>query len=173
MTKVHHTLYLHIKPPRRLYEMHDLGRNLRSQNLCSDTTCNAPDPHGVGIVKITNFWKQTDRVSPKTRPYPGLKPYKLNLQELQFKIYLYFKSSMATRRSHDSTGHNARSTQPIIHQTNVKLTMFSLQRHRPNRWLAHMALQSDSNNSFILEISYIFSYIFKYKLHIEDTCTWA
>ena len=27
------------------------------------------------------------------------------------------------------------------------------------------------HNSFILEISYIFSYIFKYKLHIEDTCT--
>ena len=27
------------------------------------------------------------------------------------------------------------------------------------------------HNSFILEITYIFSYIFKYKLHIEDTCT--
>ena len=56
---------------------------------CSDgecTVCNTPDPHRVRIVKTTNFWKQTDRVSPKTRPYTGLKPYKLDLQELQFNI---------------------------------------------------------------------------------------
>ena len=87
-----------------------------------------------------------DRVPPKTGPYPGLKPYKLDLQELQFNIYIFlFQGSMATRRSHNSTGHHARSTQPIIHQENVKLTKFSLQRHQPNRWLAHMALQSDSN----------------------------
>ena len=50
---------------------------------------------------------------------------------------------------------------------NVKLTKFSLQRHLPDRWSAHMAVQSDSNErntfgSFIPEISYIF----KYELHI-------
>ena len=49
--------------------MHDSGRNLRLQNLCSDTTCNASNPHKVRIVTINFFFKQTDRISPKIGLY--------------------------------------------------------------------------------------------------------
>ena len=52
--EAHYTSHLHTKSPRRLYEMHDSGHNLRSQNHCFGTIRNDPDPHRVRTVTTTN-----------------------------------------------------------------------------------------------------------------------
>ena len=58
---------------------------------------------------------------------------------------------------------------------NVKLTKLSYNDiDLTDGWLTWPYRATQMNvihKSFILEISYIFSYIFKYKLHNEDTCT--
>ena len=54
--------------------------------------CDDPDPHRVRTVTTTNSENKWTEFSPKTGPYPGLKPYKLDLQELQFNIHFFFKA---------------------------------------------------------------------------------
>jgi len=47
-TKAHHISPMHTKLPRRLYEMHDSGRNLRSQNLALIPSVTTPTLTGSG-----------------------------------------------------------------------------------------------------------------------------
>jgi len=57
-----------------------------------------------------------DRVSPKTGLHPGLKPYKLDLQELQFNIYLFFKA----QRPHAGVTTQRVTTPGVHNHTYIK-----------------------------------------------------
>ena len=96
--------------------MHDSGRNLRSQNLFSDTTCDDP--------RLQNFWEETDKVSPvkwtKSRLQAlHIKPVETNIAEK------YKNNSTATHRSTQLNG-SQRSEYTTNHKrTNTTLYKFN------------------------------------------------
>ena len=63
---------------------------------------------------------------------------------------------MATCRSHNSTGHNDRSTQPIIHQKNVKLSLVYNDIDLTDGWLTwpYRATQMNAIHSSFIPVSY-------------------
>ena len=99
--------------------MHDSGRNLRSQNLFSDTTCDDP--------RLQNFWEETDKVSPVKWTKSRLQALHIKPVETKHGENIY--NSTATRRSTQLNGSqrleytsNHKGTDTTLYEFNYNTT---------------------------------------------------
>jgi len=101
-------------------------------NMFSTFCVTPPNPLRLEALIPIKFWDETDKISPKTGHFPGLKPYKTCLQEKNHNGRSH--NSTATRRSLQLDGSPTRSTHPSAYKRFTRrYTIINLQTTTPRQ----------------------------------------